>query len=87
MAPHRYAADRGEWRSDVQCRVVGLRYDFEERLGVLVMADGDCCDMRGCIKLFQGIDAAVKRIDTYSGTALDTAYFLHAGKWEARSPT
>jgi hypothetical protein len=33
-----------------------------------------CCDMVGCIKLFQAIDPKVRSIETYAGGQRDTFY-------------
>lgn len=63
------------------CSPLTLSYDFRTRTGTLMLEDGHCCDMRGCIDMFKAIDPAVKRIDTYSGSEPDTSYHLGASGW------
>ena len=70
------------YRDDVQCFVRELRYDFGQRMGRLMLEDGSCADMRGCIELFKKIDAKVQAIATYAG-GRGTCYLLKDGKWEA----
>ncbi len=68
----------------LQCEVISLTYNFDDKTGILVMAEGDCCDMAGCIALFQAIDPAVKGIATVSGDKPDTMYVRSAAGWVAR---
>lgn len=71
------------YRDDVQCFVRELRYDFGQRMGHLMLEDGSCTDMGGCIELFKKIDPEVQAIATYAGGKRDTGYWLKDGKWEA----
>jgi hypothetical protein len=68
----------------LMCEIKSLSYDFDEKVGTLVMEDGDCCDMAGCIALFEAIDPAVKGIATISGEQPDTMYVRSASGWVAR---
>lgn len=72
------------YRDDVQCFVRELRYDFAQRMGHLILEDGSCTDMRGCIELFKKIDPEVQAIATYAGGKRDTGYLFKDGKWESR---
>lgn len=74
-------------RSDLQCDVEKIAYDFERRVGTLHMAPDNCCDMAGCLEFFQKIDKDVKRIETYSGSKPDTLYMLSGNAWNAISPS
>jgi len=70
---------------ELVCEVNRVEYDFNTKIGALWMQDGQCCDMSGCLKLFKRIDPEVKRIQTYSGEALDTVYTRElSDKWESR---
>lgn len=74
-------------RSDLQCDVKSMSYDFETQTGTLHMAEGDNCDMTGCTALFERVDPQVKNIRTFSGAAEDTSY-RRAGPlrdWVARA--
>ena len=73
--------------TQLQCNVSSVFYDFETRTGTLVMDSGACCDMSGCIEYFKAIDPKVTRINTVSGTEIDTSYVIHAGSWRALLPT
>ena len=70
----------------LQCTVIGVAYDFPSQTGRLIMTPGACCDMSGCIALFERIDPQVRRIETFSGDKPDTAYTysFDEGKWSAR---
>lgn len=67
----------------LMCRVANLSYSFSAHLGEIWLAPGDCCDMKGCIALFEAIDPDVKSITTYSGTERDTVYDKNSEKWIA----
>lgn len=73
----------------LQCEVLSLTYDFAARYGDLRMHEGDCCDMTGCVALFEAIDPGVLIIQTWSGRALDTAYMRQTAKtpWIALANT
>jgi hypothetical protein len=75
------------------CEVRSIAYDFDRRLGRLYMAEGNCCDMSGCIGFFVGVDPAVRHIETFAGDMPDTVYVrdgdLPAGhrlEWTAMLP-
>lgn len=75
-------------RYDLLCHVHALSYDFDARTGRLNNAADECCDMRSCVRLFEGIDPRVLRIDTYAGDKRDTIY-MRARKnaqWTAYCP-
>jgi len=75
--------DWGISHADLMCEPVKVEYDFVKRRGFLYMADGDCCDMTGCILLFSRMDQDVERIDTISGDKPSTSYVLSNGNWRA----
>ena len=72
-----------EWDERLMCRVISLTYDFPGRTGRLHLFEGDCCDMSGCVSLFEGIDPQVAAIHTYSGDRADTLYRKKGTKWYA----
>lgn len=72
-----------DWDERLKCGVVSLAYDFGSHTGQLHLPDGHCCDMTGCIDLFQEIDPEVTAIYTYSGGRADTAYRKSGTKWNA----
>ena len=74
---------RTSWDERLKCGVVSLAYDFRSRTGQLYLPDGHCCDMTGCIALFQAIDPDVTAIKTYSGDKADTAYRKKGTEWKA----
>ena len=69
---------------ELMCGVKSLRYDFDKKIGELLMDDGSCCDMSGCVGMFLRIDPAVIRIQTVSGKTKDTTYERKRnGEWDA----
>lgn len=72
------------YRGDLMCEVVSLTYDFENRVGTLVMEENNCCDMRACIALFELIDSGVQRINTFAGGERDTMYVKRRDEWIAK---
>jgi hypothetical protein len=73
------------WDERLMCDVISLGYDFHSRTGRLYMAHGNCCDMTGCVELFEAIDSEAEAIHTYSGDKADTAYRREGKKWKALS--
>lgn len=74
----------GRWLEPLVTTVNGLNYDFVTRIGRLDMPAGCCCDMNGCVALFQRIDPAVRRISTFTAGRRDTVYPRgDDGKWQA----
>ena len=74
------------YKSELQCSVLGVTYDFLTKRGVLIMEEGNACDMSGCIAFFQRIDPGVKAIQTMAGDVYDTSYRLVGEEWEASLP-
>lgn len=70
----------------MKCHVLRIEYDFVSQIGILYMPPVCCCDMQGCIDLFEAIDPKVDQIRTFGGDRQDTSYHLVAGIWEARMP-
>jgi hypothetical protein len=66
--------------------VKSLAYDCITRVGVLRMAAGDCCDMQGCVRLFERIAPEVRAVHTFSGDVLDTCYRKRGGVWQVIPP-
>lgn len=87
--PEGYSVSEPRYHEEAQCYVQRVTYDFKERRGVLLMGDGSCTDMSGCIRVFERIDPDVQRIDTYAGPVPDTVYRRHSerfGGWRAYPP-
>lgn len=65
-----------------------IEYDFHERVGRLFMDNGSCCDMAGCIAIFEAIDPHVLQIQTFTDDShsWDSVYMRErlGAKWEAR---
>ena len=75
------------WSDLTQCDVRSVEHRPPERRGVLHMPPDTCCDMCGCIALFEGIDPNVALIETFAGGERDTAYVRRPTTgWEAISP-
>jgi len=75
------------WDKRLKCNVVSLAYDFHSHTGQLYLLDGDCCDMTGCVALFEEIDPKVTAINTYSGDHADTVYRKEGKEWNALLPS
>jgi hypothetical protein len=75
------------WNEGLQCTVYRLEYSFHSGEGWLHMRALDCCDMTGCIALFQRIDADVNTIFTMAGKMPDTAYVKLDDGWIAMKPS
>jgi hypothetical protein len=71
-----------EHHDGLMCGVLSLSYDFAGHEGIITFPRGDCCDMSGCIRLFEAIDPGVVAIDTFSGDEPDTAYRKRNGVWD-----
>lgn len=77
---------KSPWNECLVCHVCRLAYNFVEKTGELWLPNGHCCDMSGCIELFQRIDEDVQKITTYSGDKPDTIYKYNvgdSGRWDA----
>ncbi|WP_143009305.1 hypothetical protein [Pelagibacterium luteolum] len=72
-----------DFHKELQCFPLSLTYDFGMRVGMLIVADGGCTDMDGCIAFFERIDPSVRQIQTASDGQLDTVYTRTAGRWRA----
>lgn len=75
------------WDKRLGCEVVSLTYDFCSGTGELFLPDRNCCDMTGCVKMFESIDPQVSTIKTYSGDKPDTAYRKEGAEWKALRPS
>lgn len=71
--------------AELACMVQGVAFNFETQVGLLQMPAGNCCDMRGCINLFERISSDVLLILTFSGSQQDTIYYRWTSddKWQA----
>jgi hypothetical protein len=78
---------RAAWDERLKCSVVSLAYDFRSHTGQLYLFDSDCCDMTGCVALFEKIDSKVTAINTYSGDQPDTEYRKEGTEWSALLPS
>lgn len=78
---------RDDWgisHRELKCEPLRVAYDFRTRHGVLHMAEGDCCDMTGCIAFFTRMDQDAMMITTFSGDTRDTIYRRDpGGEWRA----
>ena len=77
----------GIWNDRLMCNVVSLTYDFRSHTGQLYLSDGDCCDMTGCVAIFEGIEPKVTAINTHSGDQSDTMYRKEGTEWRALLPS
>jgi hypothetical protein len=77
----------GQWDERLQCYALILDYDFCTHTGKLHLADGDNCNMTGCIELFQSIDPQVRNILIYSREEEDTSYRKTNTSWESYHPS
>jgi hypothetical protein len=77
----------GTWDKRLMCDVVSLAHDFSSHTGQLYLPEGDCCDMKGCVTMFEGIDSKVTAINTYSGGKSDTIYLKDGTEWHALMPS
>jgi hypothetical protein len=71
----------------LMCHVVSLAYDFRSHTGKVYLADGECCDMSGCVALFERIDPKVTAVETFSGDRADTVYRKAGKEWNAITPS
>src|SRR5262249_51855320 len=74
------------WHPDLMCYVHGAEYNARRKAGRLYLAWRSCCDMRGAIQAFEGIDPSVELIETFAGEVPDTVYRRIDGKWHAYAP-
>ena len=80
----RWAPSGASWHGELQCYVRAVRYDPARRLGSLYMDEDSCCDMDGCIAVFEEIDPEVEVIVTWAAAARDTVYRrCGGGRWAA----
>jgi len=73
----------------LMCEPVRVAYDFTTKQGELHMKEGQCCDMMGCIRIFENIDPKVELITTYSGEERKTVSVYRKApmeKWVALRP-
>jgi len=78
---------RAAWDERLMCHVFSLTYDFCNHTGQLCLLDADCCDMRGCVALFEGIDPKVTTINTFAGDRADTVYRKEGTEWNVLLPS
>ena len=72
--------DRQCGKLHAQVHFIG--YDYEKKIGYVVLADDNCVDMTACIQMFEGIDARVRTILTFAGSETDTFYWIgNRGEW------
>lgn len=70
----------------LMCEVISLSYDFGTQTAELYLPATNCCDMTGCVELFEAIDPKVVAINTHSGDRIDTAYRKAGAEWKAYGP-
>lgn len=71
----------------LKCGVISLSYDFCTHTGQLKLPETHCCNMPGCVALFEAIDSEVIAIETYSGNERDTEYRRTGDEWKAYLPS
>jgi len=72
------------YRSEPVCDVRRMAYDFDRHLGTLLLASENCCDMRGCIELFEKVDPDVQ---IFAVKTPDIIYFkTDYEEWQAVQP-
>ena len=72
----------------IQSKVLMCRWSAWRVVGrdhlALDMAEGNCADMSGAIKVATALCVSVRRIDTYASGVADTVYTLGPdGEWPA----
>lgn len=81
------AVNRGVWREDLKCSVLGIDYSFVSKVGVLILPPLCCTDMTGAIEFFRAIDKDVTLIRTIAGDEPDVVYVRKShGRWVAKDP-
>jgi len=75
---------RGFNHPGLMCQVESIEYNFLEQEGMLYMPSHNCCDMNGCIKLFESIDVKVRKIQTFTNKVPDVCYILTDSGWKAK---
>lgn len=78
-----FMSQQAPYHPELQCFVSRIGYNFSVHVGQVLMTDGGCTDMSGCIEFFKRIDPEVKTIRTYSDSEPDTVYFVRNGEWHA----
>ena len=78
---------RGVLDKRLMCHVISLAYDFRSHAGQVYFPDGECCDMSGCVALFEGIDPKVTIVRTFSGDREDTVYRKEGKGWDIIPPS
>jgi hypothetical protein len=72
------------WSEELQTFIVSIEYIPLERRGILRMPYCCCCDMVGCIRLFERINDEIEKIETFAGEVRDTVYMRRqGGEWRA----
>ena len=64
----------------------GIGERYATQVGALQMPPDTCCDMSGCIALFERIDVDVTRIETMAGSKPDMIYRRTSEGWRADMP-
>lgn len=73
-----------KYNKQLMCSVVSLIYDFPGHYGHIFFPDCNCCDMAGCINMFEAIDPCVTQIITFSGSKPDTIYIKESATGQSR---
>ena len=75
--------EKARRNKQLMCSVTSLVYDFSGYCGYIFFPEYDCCDMGGCINMFEAIDPDISQIITFSGHKPDTIYCKKDGEWKA----
>lgn len=79
-----YARQQSVQVDELMCSVFDVNYSYATKCGAVVMQDGHCTHMAGCIRFFERIDPEVSLILThYSSGQQDTCYRKVDGEWQA----
>lgn len=72
------------WEDRLVCEIVRIQHNFKTHKSIIHFPAANCCDMSGCIRLFERIDKDVVQIKTFSGRDRDTMYKKNQnGIWQA----
>ena len=82
----KYVKGGGGIHAEVVAKVLTLRYNFKNRIGMLDLERGNVPDMDGTIGVFTRLDPKVREILVTAGSELKNQYTLVEGTWRSGRP-
>ena len=71
------------WNKNLMCIWRQISASQQENSVTICLPEGNCCDMRGAIKIAEFLLPGVTTIQTVAGKKYDTMYQKHdSGRWE-----